>query len=692
MIVSGFLAKIKIRNQILLLLSLPILGLIFFAGNNLQRKIQTEYESRGVIELSRLAAYTSALLHEQQKERGATAGFIGSNGQKFVATLRNQRPETDKRKQDLKDFLSDFDASKFGKELSTKLNKLETGIAKMPDIRNQVDNLSINVGGALKYYTGLNTDILDLIGIMLKIPSKAESATEISAYVNFLQSKERAGIERAVGSYGFTNGFNYDTLARLTSLIAIQDTYMKIFKTYADRSHINFYNKTLSGRAIDEVERMRAIAFKSLDSNDYKNVEASYWFDTMTKKINLLKQVEDSLSESILQKAQERNAAAKNIKYVYIAALIVGTTILTLFSWSIIRNLVNSIKYLTESLTKLADNDTAVTIRFTGYRNQIGHMARAIEILKEGLIRKQELEEEQIQNRANEQKRRREERQRVMNELADSLEGTISGAITKVFDTAEGLSRASNEMSTATASANQKSFEVASTSGETSANVQTVAGATEEMTASIREIAQQITKSKQVVESAVDQAESADNSAQTLSKAVDSIGEVTELINDITDKINMLALNATIESARAGEAGKGFAVVANEVKDLANQTSTATKDIAREIANIQAISNDVISVMQKMREAISSINEYSSSIATAVEEQSAVTNEISMNMMSASDGVQLISNHIEDVKEAAKLADSSASEVLNASQLLSEQATLLESESRSFIDGIRKAS
>ncbi len=341
---------------------------------------------------------------------------------------------------------------------------------------------------------------------------------------------------------------------------------------------------------------------------------------------------------------------------------------------------------------KLETGDTGFEVPHAQRGDEIGDMARALKSFKQTAIQNNQMAKEREEQERAEQERLNQERQRIMNELADSFESTVSDAIKKVFETSSSLNKSSDKMGSATMNANQKSLQVASTSGETSSNVQTVAGATEEMTASIREIAKQVSKSKQVIDDAVQRAEAADSSAQVLSNAVDSIGEVTELINDITDKINMLALNATIESARAGEAGKGFAVVANEVKDLANQTSLATKDISKEITNIQHISTEVVNVMQAIREAISNINEYASSIATAVEEQSAVTNEISMNMLSAADGVQLISANIEDVTKASEAADTAANEVLNASQMLNEQAQFLDEESRNFIQGIRNAS
>ena len=165
--------------------------------------------------------------------------------------------------------------------------------------------------------------------------------------------------------------------------------------------------------------------------------------------------------------------------------------------------------------------------------------------------------------------------------------------------------------------------------------MESVAAGAEELNASVREISESMVKSKDTANGAVERVELADHSTQRLNEAAQSMGGIVELINNITSQIDLLALNATIESARAGEAGKGFAVVANEVKNLAGQAKNATEQISKEIDGMRGISTDVVAALGNIKQAIDAVREYVASTAAAVEEQSAVANEMSANMQKA---------------------------------------------------------
>jgi len=224
----------------------------------------------------------------------------------------------------------------------------------------------------------------------------------------------------------------------------------------------------------------------------------------------------------------------------------------------------------------------------------------------------------------------------------------------------------------AIANASSQSMNASSAAAQTSANVQTVAAASEELNASVKEISQSMVKSKEAVNDVVEQTNAADAATQRLVTAAQSMGNIVELIQSIAGQINLLALNATIESARAGEAGKGFAVVASEVKNLAGQTTKATEQIAQEISSMQSVSGDVVKALGTIKSAIDSVNQYVTGVAGAIEEQSAVTREISSNMQTAAAGVQSISNNIGAISSATKQADEEANKVKEAAKVLSE--------------------
>lgn len=230
----------------------------------------------------------------------------------------------------------------------------------------------------------------------------------------------------------------------------------------------------------------------------------------------------------------------------------------------------------------------------------------------------------------------------------------------EVIDTSLG------EVDRAISDASAQSTAAASASRMTADNVQAVAAGAEELDASVREISQSMSRSRGETDGAYDRAVDADRATQRLSGAVQSMGGIVQLIQNIAGQINLLALNATIESARAGDAGKGFAVVANEVKNLARQAADATDQITKEINDIQNVTTDVVGGLSAIRKSIESVREYVTSTAAAVEEQSAVTREMSSNMRVAADSVQSITQNVDRIAAATQLADESTKRVRNA--------------------------
>jgi methyl-accepting chemotaxis protein len=279
----------------------------------------------------------------------------------------------------------------------------------------------------------------------------------------------------------------------------------------------------------------------------------------------------------------------------------------------------------------------------------------------------------------------------TMTRMADEFEGTVGGIVEAVTSASTELEATASSLARTTESTQSLSSAVAAASEEASANVQSVASATEEMTSSVHEISRQVQESARIAGEAVDQAGHTDRRINELSQAAARIGDVVKLIAAIADQTNLLALNATIEAARAGEAGRGFAVVASEVKALAAQTGKATEEIGTHIAGMQEATNETVDAMQAISGTIRRISEIASTIAAAVEEQGAATQEIARNVSEAAKGTNQVAANISEVNRGAGETGLASGQVLSAAQSMSKESHHLTAEVGRFLATVRAA-
>jgi len=289
------------------------------------------------------------------------------------------------------------------------------------------------------------------------------------------------------------------------------------------------------------------------------------------------------------------------------------------------------------------------------------------------------------------EKRSATQRKLEMIKLAGSFESAVGEIIETVSSASTELEASANTLTSTAERGEKLATMVAAASEEASTNVQSVASATEELSSSVNEIGRQVQESARMANEAVEQARITDQKVGELSKAAARIGDVVELITTIAGQTNLLALNATIEAARAGEAGRGFAVVASEVKALAEQTAKATGEISQQISGIQGATQDSVNAIKMIGSTIKSLSEISSTIAAAVEEQGAATQEIARNVQQAAQGTHEVSSNITDVQRGATETGSASSQVLNAAQALSSDSERLRTEVGRFLDGVRAA-
>lgn len=426
---------------------------------------------------------------------------------------------------------------------------------------------------------------------------------------------------------------------------------------------------------------------KELDANDYGQLVLDE-----TRKLNIGLGI--SVQQLVDGVQSETNAstwqARREISYATAVMLALGALTLigsVLFVWLYVgRNILRRIRNLQRSMQLLSDGDLESEIYRSHQNDEIAAMANSLEVFRESMIEARALSSEQDKDRIAKAERASRMEARIV-----EFETTVRAALENLQKSANSMQSTAQSMSATADQSSALVSAVASAAEETSANVQTVSSGTEELSSSIEEIGRQVVASAQIAGKAVDEAGATDATMQGLAENAERISVVVDLIQTIASQTNLLALNATIEAARAGEAGRGFAVVASEVKSLANQTAKATDEIRSQIANMQQVTTSAVGAIRSISNTISEINDVTTAIAAAVEEQGAATREIARNIQHAAGGTSEVSSNIVGVSAASTEAGSAANEVLSASGALRREADVLRSEIDAFLSNIRAA-
>jgi methyl-accepting chemotaxis protein len=366
------------------------------------------------------------------------------------------------------------------------------------------------------------------------------------------------------------------------------------------------------------------------------------------------------------------------------AATLIGSV---LFVWLYVgRSILRRIGNLQRSMQLLSSGDLETEIYRSSQHDEIGAMADSLQVFRENMIAARALSADQDKDRI-----AKTERASRMEVRIAEFEDTVGTALDSLQKSANSMQTTAQSMSVTADQSSALVSAVASAAEETSVNVQTVSSGTEELSSSISEIGRQVVTSAQIARKAVDEAGVTDATMQGLADNAGRISVVVDLIQTIASQTNLLALNATIEAARAGEAGRGFAVVASEVKSLANQTAKATDEIRAQIASMQQVTSSAVGAIRNIGQTISEINEVTTAIAAAVEQQGAATREIARNIQHAAGGTSEVSSNIIGVSTASAEAGAAAGQVLSASDALRREADLLRSEIDAFLSNIRAA-
>jgi methyl-accepting chemotaxis protein len=353
----------------------------------------------------------------------------------------------------------------------------------------------------------------------------------------------------------------------------------------------------------------------------------------------------------------------------------------------IARSVARPLSVITSTIKQVAEGAEGVEVPHTDRQDEIGALARAIQIFQEAMDRNRKLNSQVLQD-----SRARDERTRQIETSVESFRGAIGSVLGAVNDNASAMRDTAQSISSVASDASGRASAAARATEQASGNVFAVAGAAEQLSTSIEEIGRQVRQSAEVVEQAGQRTEKSVAEIESLAAATQRIDGVLNLIQAIAEQTNLLALNATIEAARAGDAGRGFAVVAHEVKALAGQTAKATAEIGQNVSMIQASTRNAVEAVREIGTAVREINEVTSSIAGAVGQQDAATREISQNAQLAADGNSTLVANIGSLNDAIANTNKGASSVLSASGDLASTAELLSREVEKFFHNLRAAS
>ncbi len=377
--------KLNIGKKLFLLISLPLALLLVFTVSGIVNSWSLNQDTSNLQNLVSLAEKISSFTHESQKERGATGVFLGSKGTRFQNELNSQRRATDEKLSDLKDMLKGFDESRFDPAFQHEFKAMVDDIGKLNDNRRQVSDQTISTAKGIGYYSKLNKKSLNTIGVMAQLTNNTKAANMITTYAIFMRGKELSGIERAVMSGVFAaNKFkDIKQSVRFGELIYTQKAYAEVFKAFSDQPQIDFYDKTITGHVVDEVDRMRSIA---LNKSSNFGVDPGYWFNTQTGRINLMREVEVELANNLLTKMDLLKGEAQWGLFIQFGVAFL-TVLIGIFALYISKNISTPLKELSNLISKVAFSSTqtgdAVSTVAEGAQNQLQSITKVATAMEE---------------------------------------------------------------------------------------------------------------------------------------------------------------------------------------------------------------------------------------------------------------------------------------------------------------------
>lgn len=651
----------------------PVIGLLVFAFMFVQTQQRQASEMNRLAELTAFGGNISAVIHELQRERGNTAGFIGSQGgEVFRDRLAAQRDVTDDVVAQYYQAFAAKDLALYSQAYAAQVRRANELLEAIAAHRDAVDTLDINLGAGVAPYTQTINAYLEAYVEEVHESRDAEMTEGMISLLNLMEAKENAGIERAIGANSFGQAaVPRSNHQRIYNLRAAQDAYIHEFKMVMGDEWAAVFDNTIEPTQA-EVDRFRSILVDAGYGGTVAPGQAGAWFDASTRRIDAMMQVETRFNQYLYDKAQDKLSRSRNATMIVFAFALLAAIGTVWLSVAVTLGVISPIKRIAANLDDITQGCDKIDIKGAGRQDEIGSLARAAKAFLADSAQRRMLERKQSEQ----EKAALDQRTAMMKTMSEEVESSSERSLGRVVDSASDIRERAMTVRESLVSASetaQAMVEEATRSREQSGEASEQA---DQLIVAINEVTQQISRSDELARDAVNRAETSSQTVGELRDAASQIGNFVEIINDLAEQTNLLALNATIEAARAGEAGKGFAVVASEVKALAAQTNKSATEIHDRVAGIQDRTAEAVDAISAISGSIATLSEVTTAVSAAMEEQRASTESFRTFVEETRQATGRVAGGVQSISDAAEKAASEAREFAGTAEDMADMSEL----------------